>query len=270
MEVRRSAERATTRWDRIVSRHSFSFGPHYDPGNLGFGVLVAHNEDTIGPGAGYGLHPHRDMEIVTWVLDGALEHRDSAGHAGVVVPGILQLMSAGRGVQHVERSADTRSADTRSADTRSADTRSADTRSADARSAADERQPLRMVQMWVSPDVLGTAPSYAQTDLESALRAGELVPAASGLARHRPDALPLAQAAAAMHVARLPAGSSVVLPDAPLAHLFVARGTVRIETDGAALAVSAGDAVRVRRSQGERLTADDAAEIVLWELHPPA
>ena len=81
-QIHPAQQRNRTVSERIVSRHSFSFGPYYDPGNLGFGVLIVHNEDTILPGGGYPMHPHRDTEIVTWVLSGTLEHRDSGGGRG--------------------------------------------------------------------------------------------------------------------------------------------------------------------------------------------
>ncbi|MCU1688539.1 MAG: Pirin domain protein [Pseudonocardiales bacterium] len=233
MDVRRGAERAETRSERIVSRHSFAFGPHYEPGNLGFGVLVAHNEDLIEPAGGYPEHPHRDMEIVTWVLAGALEHRDSAGHSGIVVPGTVQRMSAGRGVRHSERSG--------------------------------EAAPLHMVQMWVRPDILGDTPAYGQADLGPELARGGLVLAASGRAGDE-SALSLRQPDARMFIAHLLPGASIQVPTAPLAHLFVARGGATLETDGASMPLGAGDAVRLTRSQGERLTAQRRSEIILWSL----
>lgn len=222
-----------TRSERIVSRHCFAFGPHYEPGNLGFGVLVAHNEDTIEPSGGYDLHPHRDMEIVTWVLSGALEHRDSAGHDGIIVPGTVQRMSAGRGVRHSERTAPS--------------------------------DPLHMVQMWIRPDDLGVTPSYEQLDLAPALSSGDLVLAVSG----RPDsgaAVGLHQLDAQMFIARLPSAGSVQLPVAALAHLFVARGSVVLETDGGPMRLGAGDAVRLIHSQGERVSAGESSEILVWAL----
>lgn len=235
MDLRRGDGRAVTAVDRIVSRHSFSFGPHYDPSNLGFGVLIAHNEDTIQAPGGYDEHPHRDTEIVTWVLSGALEHRDTAGHDGIVLPGTVQRLSAGRGVRHSERTA----------------------------AGADG---LRMVQMWVRPDGLGETPEYGQADLSAALDGGGLVAAVSGRPGDDP-ALRIRQAGAAMLIARLAKGQSVELPTAPMAHLFVARGAVGLETDGPALTLAAGDAARLLRAQGERVTARESSEILVWALH---
>ena len=102
-EIRRAADRAVTTTSWLNSRHSFSFGDHYDPANTHHGVLVVNNDDEVGPSAGFDTHPHRDMEIITWVLDGSLAHRDSAGNQGVIYPGLAQRMSAGSGILHSEK-----------------------------------------------------------------------------------------------------------------------------------------------------------------------
>src|SRR3954453_10292340 len=102
-DVRRAGERFATRLDWLDSKHSFSFGRHYDAGNTHHGVLLVNNDDVVSPGTGFETHPHRDMEIVTWVLAGSLVHQDSTGHAGVIYPGLAQRMSAGRGILHSEK-----------------------------------------------------------------------------------------------------------------------------------------------------------------------
>ncbi len=102
MEVRRAASRAVTRTDWLDSRHSFSYGSHYDPANTHFGLLLACNEDRLVPGAGFESHPHRDVEVVTWVVAGSLRHTDSLGGSGEARPGVVQRMSAGTGVRHAE------------------------------------------------------------------------------------------------------------------------------------------------------------------------
>ena len=178
VEVRRPESRATTRADGLVSRHSFSFGPHYDPSDVGHAVLVAHNDDRVEAGAGYDTHPHRDLEIVTWVLDGGLRHEDSEGHGGVVVPGLLQRLSAGSGVRHAEHH----------------DVASGPT--------------VRFVQMWVLPDEPGLTPSYAQHDVGPLLAGGDLVPVASG--RRGPVRRGGAGAQPGRHVPRRPAGRRAV------------------------------------------------------------
>jgi redox-sensitive bicupin YhaK (pirin superfamily) len=236
VDVRRSDDRTSTFGERLVSRHSFAFGPHYDPDNLGFGVLVAHNEDLIDPGGGYREHPHRDMEIVTWVISGSLRHVDSNGASGVVGPGVVQRLSAGSGVRHSERN--------------------------------DGGASVHMVQMWVRPETTGLDPAYSQGDVSAALASGSLVPIVSGLARHRLDAaVTLAQPSAAMSAARLVAGAAFDIPTAALVHLFVTRGSVRVETDGIPLVLRAGDAGRLIQGQGELVTALGDAEVLVWELH---
>jgi redox-sensitive bicupin YhaK (pirin superfamily) len=199
-----------------------------------------HNEDTIAPLGGYDLHPHRDMEIVSWVLAGALEHDDTMGHGGVLVPGVVQLMSAGSGVRHIERNA-----------------------------SSDEGGPdLRLVQMWVRPDASGAPPSYNQADVSAELSGGGLVVVASGLARHAGStAIRLKQPGAGLSIARIPGGGSVGLPTAPLVHVFVTSGSVLIETDASEVLLTAGDAARLRNGQGERVQAVADAEIMVWQLH---
>ncbi len=103
VDVRRAGERFHTAGSWLDSRHSFSFGRHYDPGNTHFGLLLVSNDDVVKAGTGFDTHPHRDMEIITWVLDGSLVHQDSTGHSGVIHPGLAQRMSAGTGILHSER-----------------------------------------------------------------------------------------------------------------------------------------------------------------------
>ncbi len=104
-ELRRAEQRYLTVGEGTSTRHSFSYGAHYDPGNIGFGALVAINTESVAPGAGYDEHRHMDVEIVTWVLVGALEHRDSTGAGGVIREGTAQRLSAGEGAEHAERNA---------------------------------------------------------------------------------------------------------------------------------------------------------------------
>ncbi|TCK25237.1 pirin family protein [Pseudonocardia endophytica] len=234
VDVRRSSDRMTTRTDWLDSRHSFSYGPHYDPSNTHFGLLMVNNEDRLGPGAGFDMHAHKDMEIVTWVLSGSLAHEDSEGHRGVIGPGLAQRMSAGTGIRHSERN-------------------------------GAELQGVHYVQMWVLPGPDDVAPGYAQHDVSAPLEAGDPVVVASGMARHAADrAIPIAQRNAALHAVRLRPGAVSTLPDAPMAHLFVPRGTVDLEGAGA---LYTGDSARVSGSDGQRVTAGaDGAEILVWEM----
>ncbi|TCC11563.1 pirin family protein [Kribbella soli] len=232
MEIHRADDRFRTASEWLESRHSFSFGPHYDPANVGFGFLLAHNDETVAPGTGFGTHPHQDLEIVTWVLRGALAHRDSQGNSGEVHPGLAQRMTAGSGIQHSEWN--------------------------------DGPDPVHYVQMWVRPDRLDLPPSYEQTELD--LTTGELVPVASGLAKHAAStAIHLNQPSAGMSVARLAPGGTITLPAAAYLHLFVATGTAALEGAGE---LGTADAVRLNGSDGERLTAGpDGAELLVWEMY---
>ena len=232
----RADERFHTRMSWLDSRHSFSFGHHYDPQNVGHGLLIVSNDDRVAAGGGFSTHPHRDMEIVTWVLQGELEHRDSEGHDGVIYPGLAQRMSAGTGILHSEMNHS---------------------------STSD----VHFVQMWVPPSEAGIRPGYEQLDLNAELDAGGLVPVASG--RGHDHAITIHQDHAAMWVARLQPGDAVDLPAAPFVHLFVATGEVELsQADGApvdALALVAGDAARLRDAGRPVVTATAGSEIIVWE-----
>jgi redox-sensitive bicupin YhaK (pirin superfamily) len=229
--IRRAADRAVTTTSWLNSRHSFSFGDHYDPGNTHHGVLLVSNDDIVAPAAGFGTHPHRDMEIVTWVLDGSLAHRDSAGNDGVIYPGLAQRMSAGSGISHSEHN-------------------------------ASATEPVRFVQMWVQPDVAGIEPGYQQRAIDDDELAGRLATIASGMPGHD-AAISIHNRSAALHGARLAPGDELALPDAPYLHVFVARGQVDFEQTE----LGEGDAVRLTASDGVRLTARVPAEILVWEMH---
>jgi len=230
----------------LDSHHSFSFGPHYDPANTHHGLLLVNNDDVVDPGKGFETHPHRDMEIVTWVLRGSLVHQDSTGHTGVIYPGLAQRMSAGTGILHSEKNDSWTLGDT-----------------AQQREMHDD--PVHFVQMWVVPDTAGAAPGYEQLEIsDQALRDG-LVPVASGMPTHRDDAaIRIGQRDAALHAARLVSGQQVTLPDAPYVHLFVAAGSVSLEGAGE---LQEGDAVRLTAAGGRAVTAESAAEILVWEMH---
>lgn len=187
--MRRGADRYRSEpAEGITTRHAFSFGGHYDPGNVRFGLLLACNEERLEPGAGFGAHPHRDTEIVTWVVEGELEHRDATGTVSRLGPGGFQRLSAGSGVRHVERNAG--------------------------------RAPLRFVQMWLHPDTFGEPPQYAG--------ARDPAPPGPGLRLLTSSAQGLRQRAAALHVARPPRAESVPLPAAPYRYVHVVRGTLRL------------------------------------------
>lgn len=242
IEVRRAGERARTEISWLDSRHSFSFGRHYDPADTHFGLLLVSNDDVVRAGSGFDTHPHQDMEIVTWVLDGSLVHQDSAGNSGVLYPGLAQRMSAGTGILHSERN--------------------------DAwRLSGDEHgKDVHFVQMWVPPDTSRITPGYQQLDVSEPLSAGELVVVASGLPKHRDErAISINQRDAALYAVRLAPGAEVQLEDAPFTHVFVPRGAVDLEGFGR---LYTGDAARITGGGGQRVTAtDQGAEVLIWEMH---
>ena len=220
IEYRPGADRFVTRAEGRTTRHSFSFGAHYDPGNVGFGRLVAHNDEWLPPGTGYDDHPHADLEIVTWVLSGALRHTSTVG-SGVIGPGQVQRLSAGSGVVHSE--------------------------------VADGPEETRFLQAWVRPDEPGLEPDYLSADI--AIGDGWTT-VAGGVG------VPLASAGTTLHVADLPAGQRLDLPDAPMLHVFVARGQVML---GERL-LEPDDAARLRDEPGRPVTAETDSHLVVWSF----
>jgi len=244
VDIRRADDRAQTRIDWLDSRHSFSFGGSYDPDNTHFGVLLVSNDDIVSAGSGFDTHPHQDMEIVTWVLDGSLVHQDSEGHSGVLYPGLAQRMSAGTGIRHSERN---------------------DSWRLTQRAADQHAKDVHFVQMWVVPDEARIVPGYEQLDVTEQLDAGELVVVASGMPKHRDErAISIHQEHAALYAARLAPGAGTRLPTSALAHLFVAKGSVHLEGSGM---LNTGDAARVSVSEGQRILAGHGgAEVLVWEM----
>ena len=241
VDIRRADERFKTRIDWLDSKHSFSFSRHYDPKNTHHGLLLVNNDDIVNPGTGFETHPHRDMEIVTWVLTGSLVHQDSTGHSGVIYPGLAQRMSAGTGILHSEKNDSWRL------------------------QGEQHSEPVHFVQMWVVPDERGITPGYEQLEIDHDLLSGGLITVASGMGKHDgAAAIRIKNRYAALHAARLQAGQSVQLPEAAFLHLFVPRGTVTLEGAGT---LRPGDAVRFTVTGGQRVTATEPAEILVWEMH---
>jgi quercetin 2,3-dioxygenase len=229
IDIRRADTRAHTRIGWLDSRHSFSFGRHYDPANTHHGLLLVNNDDRVAPANGFPTHFHRDMEIVTWVLAGRLEHRDSEGNHGELYPGLAQRMSAGTGIEHSEMNP----------------------------SSTEE---VHFVQMWVPPDAEGVAPGYEQRDINTELEKGGLRPIASGQGHE--GAISIHQRDAVLWGARLQANEATTVPDGAHVHLFVAAGAVDLEDAGA---LGEGDAMRLTSAGTRTLTAGPTGvEILVW------
>jgi quercetin 2,3-dioxygenase len=228
--IQRAGERAFFDHGWLQTYHSFSFAEYDDPDNVNWGALRVFNDDTVAGGAGFPPHSHRDMEIVTYVLSGRLQHKDSLGNEGIVGPGGVQFMSAGTGVRHSEYNAGT-----------------------------DE--PLHFVQMWVLPGTLGQPPAYGQMDFSAADRTNAWLRMVSG----EPSvAAPIRITQhATLSVSRVK-DAAVLYEFAPQRYgfLFVADG--HAEVNGEAL--RRGDAVRLY--DVSRLGAKGHAELVLWDLPP--
>jgi len=241
VDVRRAEDRYKSQFGWLDSKHSFSFGHHFNRANTHHGLLLVNNDDVVDPGTGFDTHPHQDMEIVTWVLEGSLVHQDSTGHNGVIYPGLAQRMSAGRGILHSEKN--------------------------DSWKLAGDvhKDPVHFVQMWVVPDENNITPGYEQLEIDHELLSGGLVPVASGMDKHNgASAIRINNKYAALHAARLQPGQSIELPEAPFLHLFVPRGSVSLEGAGA---LGTGDAVRFTATGGQKVTATEPAEILVWEMH---
>jgi redox-sensitive bicupin YhaK (pirin superfamily) len=237
VQIIRSHERYHFETDWLSTYWHFSFDHYRDPKNVHFGPLRVFNDDVIRPGGGFPMHPHREMEIVTYVIEGRLEHRDSMGNVGQIGPGEVQRMSAGTGVRHSEYN-------------------------------ASETEPVRLVQLWVIPAVEGLEPTWEQRQFTPEERRGRLLPvavpagtaAANGAVRIHQDAT--------IFAARLEPGQSAAhsIAAGRRAYLFVISGAV--EMNGERL--EAGDQARVTETAELRLAAPrDAAtpaELLLLDL----
>jgi redox-sensitive bicupin YhaK (pirin superfamily) len=229
IDVRRSADRFHTRAGWLDSHHSFSFSRHYDPENTHHGLLLVSNDDRVQPGTGFDTHPHQDMEIITWVLDGEIEHKDTLANRGIIYPGLAQRMSAGSGIWHSEMN-------------------------------PSGGEAVHFVQMWVPPDTEAIQPSYQQLDVNAELDKGGLVPIASG--QGHDAAISIRQRDAVLWGGRLKPGERVTVPDARHTHVFVAIGSATLEGAGD---LAEGDAVRLTGAGSPVLTAGSSgAEVLIW------
>ncbi len=230
IEVRKSESRGHARHGWLDSWHSFSFADYYDPARMGFGALRVINEDRIAPGAGFPTHGHQDMEIVTWMLAGTLEHKDSLGSGGLIRPGEVQRMSAGTGIRHSEFNA----------------------------SAQEE---AHLLQIWLLPLEKSLTPGYEQKRIAAEEMQGRFRVIASPDGR---DASVTLHQDASIYATRLSAGESAELSLAPQrrAYLQVARGAVELK----GYPLQQGDAALLQHEEQVAIRALQDAEVLLFDL----
>jgi redox-sensitive bicupin YhaK (pirin superfamily) len=214
----------------LDSRHTFSFASYYDPQHMGFRGLRVINEDRVQPGRGFGTHPHRDMEILSYVLAGALEHRDSMGTGSVIRPGDVQRMSAGTGVTHSEFN-------------------------------ASRTEPVHFLQIWLLPERPGIAPGYEQRAFDRADRDGKLRLVA---ARDGRDGSLTIHADVSVYAGEFAAGQRAELSLAPGRHAWVhiARGHLRVN----GLDLAAGDGLALSEEPAVRIDGTDRGELLVFDL----
>lgn len=230
IQVIRSDERHHENHGWLDTRWHFSFADYYDPENEQWGALRVFNDDIIQPGQGFGMHPHRDMEIITYVLSGSLEHRDSLGHRGVIGPGEVQVMSAGRGIRHSEYN-------------------------------ASKTDPLHLLQLWIFPRHNGLEPRWEQRVFPPAERSGRLIPVVSD--GGTPGTLSIDQDAQ-IFIARLAPGekASHNLRPGRKAYLFLISGEAKLGGNK----LRAGDQARIADEEVLGLEAVRDSELILLDL----
>jgi redox-sensitive bicupin YhaK (pirin superfamily) len=228
--IRKSADRGFANHGWLRSFHSFSFADYYDPEHMGFGALRVINEDRVAPGAGFGTHGHRDMEIISYVLEGELEHKDSMGNGSVIRPGNVQRMSAGKGVLHSEFN-------------------------------PSRTDGVHFLQIWIEPDVRGIAPSYEEKHFDAASKRGQLRLIASPDGR---DGSVTIHQDARVYAALLDGADRISLALAPgrRAYVHVARGTAMANGER----LEAGDALKVLDTPEVILNRGADAEVLIFDL----
>jgi quercetin 2,3-dioxygenase len=231
MEIRRSAERGLADHGWLKSFHTFSFADYHDPKHMGFGPLRVINEDRVQPGQGFGTHGHRDMEIISYVLEGGLAHKDSMGNGSVIRPGDVQRMSAGTGVRHSEYN-------------------------------ASDKELVHFLQIWIEPDERGVAPSYEEKRFDDASKRGRLKLIASrdgreGSVRIHQDS--------DLYAALLEGEEALDFQPAPgrLVYVHMVRGEATVNGQ----ALSAGDAMKLSGNDTRvRLEKGRGAEVLVFDL----
>ena len=229
IRIRRSDERGTFDHGWLKTKHTFSFAEYYEPALMGFRTLRVINEDLVDPGEGFGRHPHRDMEIISYVLEGGLQHQDSTGGGGVIVPGDVQRMTPGTGVVHSEFN-------------------------------ASSRGPVHFLQIWVLPSETGLTPGYEEKNFSSEMQ-GKLALIAS---RDGRDGSLTIHQDAEVRAARLDAGVSVEHATTSSRGIWVqnARGTIVVNGE----TLAAGDGASIEEESMIAIRAEEEAEFLLFDL----
>ncbi|MGA2055055.1 MAG: pirin family protein [Bradyrhizobium sp.] len=211
----------------LKAKHHFSFGSHYDPGNMGHGALRVWNDDEIAPNTGFPAHPHANMEIITYVREGAITHQDSLGNKGRTEAGDVQVMSAGSGIRHSEYNL--------------------------------EAKPTRIFQIWIESVTEGGAPTWGSKPFPKSDRSGQFVAIASGQPNDK-DALPI-RADARVLAATLKAGESAHYTLDRARHLYLVPAAGKVDVNG--VSVNARDGVAIRDEAKLTITALEDSELVL-------
>ena len=230
LEIRKSEDRGNANHGWLHSKHTFSFGHYHDPKHSGFGPLLVINEDRVAPGQGFGTHGHRDMEIISYVLDGALEHKDSMGTGSVLHYGDVQRMTAGSGVRHSEFN-------------------------------GSQTAPVHFLQIWIQPNVTNIAPSYEEKHFAPETKQGQLRLVASSDGR---QGSVLIHQDAAIYAAILNGDDAVehTLAEGRTSYVHVIRGNVTV--NGTAL--KGGDALKITKETSVKLGQAEAAEVLVFDL----
>ncbi|MEO7497811.1 MAG: pirin family protein [Massilia sp.] len=229
-QIRKSEDRGHANHGWLQSKHSFSFGSYHDPRHTGFGPLIVINEDRVAPGQGFGTHGHRDMEIISYVLEGALEHKDSIGTGSVLHYGDVQRMSAGTGVRHSEFN-------------------------------GSQTEPVHFLQIWIQPNETGIAPSYEEKHFDVDSKRGKLRLIASHDGR---EGSVLIHQDAAIYATILHQDERAELALAPGRHGYVHVVRGRITVNGTAL--NGGDALKISGEDAIALSEAEAAEVLVFDL----
>jgi hypothetical protein len=224
------SKRGSTQIDWLDSRHTFSFGHFRDPNRMGFRALRVINDDKVNPGGGFAPHSHRDMEIITYILEGELEHKDSLGNGAVIRPGEAQIMSAGTGITHSEYN-------------------------------PSSTNPVHLLQIWIIPDTLGLAPRYDQKEFPLAERRGKLRLIAAKDGR---DGAVVIHQNVDLYVAVLESQDTVIHQLQPNRYAWLQVGKGEVTLNGQIL--QAGDGVAISNQPQIEISTDTSAEILLFDL----